>query len=151
MCLFNFHCMSTCKVGRHFLCFYKPVSARAKMCQTCHFLHGFKQLGYFLAVWWADKLFICIGLQLSPKSSQFWREEIVCNMSHLFRLMKALIFFLNQSKMCGRQKIPVCIEERQLPPTFPVKELTSVGLSILRQLQDVSRPMQMANGKRVWS
>ena len=43
-------------------------------------------------------------------------------------------FFLNQAEKCGRLKIPVCIEERQLPPTSLVKELTSLGLSILKQL-----------------
>lgn len=37
--------------------------------------------------------------------------------------------------MCGRRKITVCVEERRFTPTLLVKELTSVDLSILRQLR----------------
>lgn len=57
---------------------------------------------------------------------------------------------LPQFEMCRMQKIPVCIEERQLPPTFLVKKLSSVGLSILKQ-PDIRRNVQRACASCAWS
>ena len=134
MSLFNDRCTSSSMTFPLLLQY--SASARASLCTQCHFLHSFKNNS---VVFWQSvelsKLVCALPLQLHPNSTKFEGEKLVCNISLLYRSQSpCFFFFLNQAEKCGRLKIPVCIEERQLPPTSLVKELTSLGLSILKQL-----------------
>lgn len=84
-------------------------------------------------------MFISTTLPVHPNSAQYEKEEAgcVCGTSTVFLDREGhvsfFIFVLYRSEKRGRQKIPVSIEEILFPPTFRVKELTCVELSILKQ------------------